>query len=57
MAFPGKFLLPSPLTHIKEKYYHEVAVMPKNIGGRETGLIPLRLLESIWEDVATFLQP
>jgi hypothetical protein len=38
MPFPGKFPHPFPLTHVKEKYYHEVAVMPKNIGGRETGM-------------------
>jgi hypothetical protein len=42
MAFPGKFPCPSPLTHVKRKYYHEVAVMPKNIGGRETGRLRQR---------------
>jgi hypothetical protein len=34
-AIPGKGFLPSPLTHLKDRYYHEVAVMPKIIGGRE----------------------
>jgi hypothetical protein len=37
-AIPGKSSDPSPLTHLKDRYYHEVAAMPKIIGGRETGI-------------------
>jgi hypothetical protein len=37
-GIPGKGSTSSPLTHLKDRYYHEVAAMPKIIGGRETSI-------------------
>jgi hypothetical protein len=37
-VIPGKGSAPSSLTHLKDRYYHEVAAMPKIIGGRKTGM-------------------
>jgi hypothetical protein len=60
---PGEGFAPSPLTHLKDRYYHEVAAMPKIIGGRgrEGGWGINRCRgggwKSTWENGVIFLKP
>jgi hypothetical protein len=37
-GIPEKGSAPSSLTHLKDRYYHEVGAMPKIIGGIEPGI-------------------